>query len=53
LLSDVYSSWSESGIDFAAAGRLEDHCDIQFDGASDPWDLIERWVAQAMESGEC
>src|SRR5713226_5766422 len=38
LFSDAYSSWSESRIDVGAAGRLEDHGDIQFDGALDPWD---------------
>ena len=52
LLSDAYSSWSESRIDVGAAGRLKDHGDIQFDGASDPWDLIEQRVGQAMESGD-
>jgi arginase len=51
LLSDAYSSWSESGIDVGAAGRLNDHGDIQFDGPSDSWDLIEQRVGQAMESG--
>ena len=52
LLSDVYSSWSESGIDVGAAGRLKDHGDLQFDGASDPWDLIEQRVGQVMDSGD-
>jgi arginase len=52
LLSDAYSSWSESRIDVGAPGRLKDHGDIQFDGASDPWDLIEQRVGRAMESGD-
>ncbi len=52
LFSDAYSSWSESRIDVGAAGRLKDHGDIQFDGALDPWDLIEQRVGQAMESGD-
>jgi arginase len=52
LLSDVYSSWSESGIDVGAAGTLKDHGDLQFDGASDPWDLIEQRVGQVMDSGD-
>ena len=52
LHSDAYSIWSETGIDFSAAGRLVDHGDIQFDGANDPWDLIEQDVARAMQSGD-
>lgn len=52
LVSDAYSSWSESKIDIGAAGRLKDHGDVQFDDASDPWDLIEQRVGQAMESGD-
>jgi arginase len=52
LHSDAYSIWSETGIDLGAAGRLIDHGDIQFDGASDPWTLIERDVGRAMESGD-
>jgi len=51
LFSDVYSSWSESGVDFSAAGVLVDHGDIQFDSAIDPWDLIEREVGYALDSG--
>jgi arginase len=52
LHSDAYSMWTESGIDLGAEGTLVDHGDIQFDGASDPWDLIERDVGRAMESGD-
>jgi len=52
LHSDAYSMWSETGIDLSAAGRLVDHGDIQFDSASDPWDLIEQNVGRAMESGD-
>jgi arginase len=52
LLSDCYSSWSETGIDVCAAGRLIDHGDIQFNCISDPWDVIEQKVALAMESGD-
>ena len=37
LLSDVYSSWSESGFDFSAAGALVDHGDIEFDSTVDSW----------------
>jgi arginase len=51
LHSDAYSSWSETGVDFSVAGRLPDHGDIQFVGASDPWDLIEREVGRALEPG--
>jgi arginase len=52
LHCDAYSMWSETGIDLSAAGRLVDHGDIQFDGADDPWDLIERNVGGALESGD-
>ena len=51
LLSDVYSSWSESGFDFSAAGALVDHGDIEFDSTVDSWDLIEREVGRVLESG--
>jgi agmatinase len=50
--SDVYSSWSETGVDFSVPGRLVDLGDVHFDGASDPWELIERDVGRAMESGD-
>jgi agmatinase len=52
LHSDAYSQWSETGIDFSAPGRITDFGDIQFDGASDPWDVIERTVERALESGD-
>jgi arginase len=51
LRSDCYSSWSETGIDLSAAGRLVDHGDIQFDPVCDPWDLIEQKVGQVMDAG--
>ena len=49
---DAYSMWSETGVDLGVAGKLVDHGDIQFDSASDPWDLIEQSVARAMASGD-
>src|ERR1700674_647356 len=52
LHTDAYTSWSETGVDLSAEGRIMDHGDIQFDNASDPWDLIERGVGRAMESGD-
>jgi arginase len=52
LHSDAYSSWSETGVDLTAAGRLVDHGDIQFDSGSDPWDLIESSVGRALEPGD-
>ena len=52
LYSDAYSSWTETGVDLSAAGRLVDHGDIQFDTVSDPWTLIEQNVERAMESGD-
>jgi len=51
LHSDGHTSWSESGVDLSVAGRFEDHGDIQFDSASDPWDLIEQRVGRALEAG--
>ena len=52
LLCDAYSMWSETGVDLGAPGRLVDRGDVQFDGDSDPWELIERSVDSAMESGD-
>jgi arginase len=52
LQSSAHSSWSETGIDLSAPGRIVDHGDIAFDSSSDPWDLIERDVGRAMESGD-
>ena len=51
LFSDAYTSWSETGVDLSVTGRLEDQGDVQFDDASDPWDLIEQRVGGAMEAG--
>jgi arginase len=51
LHSEAHTSWSESGVDLSVAGRFEDHGDIQFDGARDPWDLIEEHVGRALETG--
>jgi arginase len=51
LQSDAYSMWSETGIDLGEAGTLVDHGDVLFDSAYDAWDVIERNVARAMESG--
>src|SRR6185503_20047428 len=52
LHCDAYSLWSETGVDLGIAGRLVDHGDVQFDAASDPWDLIERDVGHAMDAGD-
>lgn len=52
LLSDVYSSWSETGVDLGAPGTLVDHGDLRFDGTVDAWDVIERGVGRALESGD-
>jgi arginase len=51
LHCDAYTTWSETGVDLSVAGRFEDHGDIRFDGARDPWDLIEESVGRALESG--
>ena len=52
LLSDVYSSWSETGVDLGVTGTLVDHGDIRFDGSADSWELIERNVGHALGSGD-
>jgi arginase len=52
LLSDCYSSWSETGVDIAVPGRLMDQGDLRFDAGTDPWELIERRVGELMESGD-
>jgi len=52
LYSDAYSIWSETGVDLGVAGLLVDHGDIQFEGAADPWDLIESHVGRVLESGD-
>jgi agmatinase len=52
LHDDAYTSWSETGVDLGADGRLVDHGDIDFDGAGDAWDLIEQSVGRALESGD-
>jgi agmatinase len=50
--SDVYTNWSETGIDLGVPGRVVDRGDVQFDESHDPWDLIERDVGSALESGD-
>ena len=52
LQCDAYSLWSETGVDLGAPGRIADHGDIVFDGASDPWDIIERDVGRALDAGD-
>jgi agmatinase len=52
LYSDAYSDFSETGVEVSAKGRITDHGDLQFDGAADPWTLIEERVASVMASGE-
>jgi agmatinase len=52
LHSDAYSMWSETGVDLGVEGRIVDHGDIRFDGAGDPWDIIEQNVGSAMEAGD-
>ena len=52
LHCDAQCSWSETGTDFSATGQLTDRGDIQFDVGCGPWDLIERDVGRALESGD-
>lgn len=51
IFSGVTSCWSETGTDLSAPGRISDHGDIAFGGNIDPWDLIEKRVADAMADG--
>lgn len=51
LLSDAYTSWSETGIDVGAEGVVRDCGDITFIPNSDPWDLIVQNVARALDYG--
>jgi agmatinase len=51
LYCEAYGDCSETGAAIVADGRIVDHGDIVFDEASDPWDVIERRVAQVVDSG--
>lgn len=51
LHSDVYSNWSESGIDLAVDGRLRDQGDVLFNQGIDPWVLIEERVSDVIATG--
>jgi arginase len=51
LHSDVYSCWSETGVDLGIAGTFVDHGDMEFGAGSDPWDLIDQHVGRVMASG--
>lgn len=50
LHSDAHSLWTETGIDLSEA--FNDHGDIRFDEAHDPWDLIEQNVGRLLETGD-
>lgn len=52
LHSDAYGMWSETGVDLGAGGRLVDHGDLAFDPGRDAWELVERGVGRALESGD-
>lgn len=51
LRCDAYTDFSESGIDVSSSGRIDDRGDLRFDGGVDPWELIERSVADILDSG--
>ncbi len=51
LYSDAYSSWSETGIDLGAPGRLVDHGDLRFDDSEDAWRTIEREAGAILATG--
>lgn len=50
LFSDAHSLWTETGVDLNEA--FTDHGDIRFDGAHDPWDVIEQTVGQVLDMGD-
>jgi len=52
LFNDGYTSWSQTGFEVCAPGRIRDLGDVAFDDSSDPWDLIERAVHDATGSGD-
>lgn len=51
LQSDAFNLWTETGVDLGVPGRLTDRGDVLFDGTTDPWELIERAVAEALDTG--
>jgi agmatinase len=51
LFCDAYTTWTETGIDLGAPGRIVDHGDLSFDGAADAWLLIEQGVSRALDAG--
>lgn len=50
LHSDAHSLWTETGIDLNKA--FNDHGDIRFDSARDPWDIIEETVGRVLDIGD-
>jgi arginase len=52
LFCDAYSGWSETGVNLGIPGTLVDHGDVRFDAGVDPWEVIERNVSRALESGD-
>lgn len=51
LFCDAYGEFSESGVAISTRERILEHGDMRFDGATDPWELIEQRVAGVLESG--
>lgn len=51
LRSDAFNLWTETGVDLGVPGRLTDRGDVPFDGSTDPWELIEQAVADALDTG--
>ena len=51
LQSDAFNMWTETGIDLGVPGQLNDRGDVAFDDTTDPWLLIERAVADALDTG--
>lgn len=52
FFSDVYTCWSETGVDLGVPGRIVDRGDLQFDAAADPWAHIDEEVTRALAAGD-
>ena len=52
LWSSAYNMWTETGVDLGTPGLFVDEGDIEFDGSTDAWELIESAVSEAIRGGE-
>jgi arginase len=51
LWSDANNMWTETGVDLGVQNRLRDHGDLQFQSASDAWELIETRAGEILGEG--